>query len=48
MKAHGTRKRRRTIHPLARLDLRSIEVSQEDILADLNYPDPARRARRRP
>ena len=48
MKTHGTRKRRRAIHPLARLDLRSIEVSQEDILADLNYPAPARRARRRP
>jgi hypothetical protein len=47
MKAQETRKRRRPDHPLARLDLR-IEVSQEEILADLNYPAPARRARRRP
>jgi hypothetical protein len=47
MKAPETRKRRRHQHPLARLDLR-IEVSQEEILADLNYPASARRARRRP
>ena len=47
MKADHRRKRRRHIHPLARLDLR-IEVSQEEILADLHYPAPARRVRSRP
>jgi len=47
MKADQTKKRRHPVHPLARLDLR-IEVSQEDILADLNYPNAARRSRRRP
>ena len=47
MKAQETRKRKRNNHPLARLDLR-IEVSEEEILADLNYPASARRTRRRP
>ena len=46
MKAPETRKKRRTTSPFERLDLR-IEVSQEEILADLQYP-AARRARRRP
>ena len=37
MKAHETRKRRRQPNPFERLDLR-IELSQEEILADLQYP----------
>jgi len=47
MKAPETRKRRRPANPFGRLDLR-IELSQEDILADLQYPVPVRPARRRP
>jgi hypothetical protein len=48
MKANLTRKTRtRPVHPLANLDLR-IQVSQEEILADLRYPAPARTARRHP
>ncbi len=46
MKVHETRKRRRTTNPFERLDLR-IEVSQEEILADLQYP-ASRRARAAP
>ena len=46
MKQTENRKSQRTTHPLAKLNLR-IEVSEEEILADLQYP--ARRpARRRP
>ena len=45
MKAHETRKPHRQASPLGKLDLR-IEVSQEDILADLLYPVPARRPKR--
>jgi hypothetical protein len=48
MKANLTRKTRtRPVHPLAKLDLR-ILVSQEEILADLQYPATARTPRRRP
>ena len=47
MKAPETRKKRRTANPFGRLDLR-IEVSQEEILADLQYPANRRRNRRRP
>ena len=46
MKAPETRKKRRTANPFGRLDLR-IQVSQEEILADLQYP-ANRRNRRRP
>ena len=46
MKVHETRKRRRAPNPFSRLDLR-IEVSQEEILADLQYP-AGRRVRRSP
>ena len=46
MKDPETRKRRRNTNPFERLDLR-IEVSQEEILADLQYP-ATRRVRRRP
>jgi hypothetical protein len=45
MKAQETRKRRRQPNPFERLDLR-IELSQEEILADLQYPARTRRARR--
>ena len=45
MKAQDTRKRRRAQNPLGRLDLR-IELSQEEILADLRYPPRPRRERR--
>ena len=45
MKAHSTRKtRRRNIHPLARLDLR-VQLTQEEILADLQYPNRGSRRR---
>ena len=44
MKVHETRKRRRQANPFGKLDLR-IEVSQEEILADLQYP-ATRRVRR--
>ncbi len=47
MKADETRKRRRNPNPAGKLDLR-IELSQEEILADLLYPAPARGVRRRP
>jgi hypothetical protein len=47
MKAQETRKQRRMQNPFGRLDLR-IEVSQEEILADLQYPANRRRNRRRP
>jgi hypothetical protein len=47
MKAQETRKRRLAPNPFGRLDLR-IEVSQEEILADLQYPANRRRNRRRP
>jgi hypothetical protein len=48
MKEQETRKRRRSpTNPFGRLDLR-IEVSQEEILADLQYPANRRRNRRRP
>jgi hypothetical protein len=46
VKAPETRKKRRT-NPFGRLDLR-IEVSQEEILADLQYPANRRHNRRRP
>ena len=46
MKAQTPRRRPRTQNPIGRLDLR-IEVSQEEILADLQYP-AARPVRRRP
>jgi hypothetical protein len=45
MKAQNPRKPPRTQNPIGRLDLR-IEFSQEEILADLLYPAPVRRARR--
>jgi hypothetical protein len=47
VKALDTRKPRRNPYPLGKLDLR-IELSHEEILADLQYPAPARRVRRRP
>ena len=47
MKAPETRKKRRTTNPFGKLDLR-IEVSQEEILADLQYPANRRNHRRRP
>jgi hypothetical protein len=47
VKTPETRKKRRTANPFGRLDLR-IEVSQEEILADLQYPANRRRNRRRP
>ena len=47
MKANETRKRRHARTPMGKLDLR-IELSQEEILADLHYPAPTRRVRRRP
>ena len=46
MKAPETRKKRRTTNPFGRLDLR-IEVSQEEILADLQYPASRRNQWRR-
>jgi hypothetical protein len=47
MKDNRTRKiRRRTLHPLAKLDLR-VQVTQEEILADLQYPASNRASRRR-
>lgn len=45
MKANDNRKRRRQANPFERLDLR-IELSTEEILADLQYPARPRRARR--
>jgi hypothetical protein len=47
MKRQENRKRRRPANPFAKLDLR-IDVSQEEILADLQYPANPRRARRLP
>jgi hypothetical protein len=47
MKAHQPRKLRRAANPFGKLDLR-IEVTQEEILADLQYPARTRRVRRRP
>ena len=46
MKADENTKRPRTRNPLGKLDLR-IELSHEEILADLQYPAPSRRVRRR-
>ena len=47
MKAQSTRRtRRRPTQPFDRLDLR-IDLTQEEILADLLYPASARRPRRR-
>ena len=47
MKAQTTRKtRRRSVHPLAKLDLR-VQLTQEEILADLQYPAPNRASRPR-
>lgn len=45
MKAQPIRKRRRAQNSLGRLDLR-IELSQEEILADLRYPARPRQVRR--
>ena len=48
MKAPNPSKRtRRPTNALGRHDLR-VEVSQEEIMADLLYPAPARRVKRRP
>jgi hypothetical protein len=46
VKAPETRKKRRTTNPFGKLDLR-IEVSEQEILADLQYPANRRRHRRR-
>jgi hypothetical protein len=47
MKAQNTRKtRRRSIHPLAKLDVR-VQLTNEEILADLQYPAPNRGSRPR-
>ena len=45
MKAQSPRKHRRDQRPIGKLDLR-IELSQEEILADLQYPARTRRVRR--
>jgi hypothetical protein len=47
VKTHEARKRRRNPNPLGKLELR-IELSQDEILADLQYPARSRRVRRRP
>jgi hypothetical protein len=47
VKARETQKRRRSPNPFGKLDLR-IQVSQEEILADLQYPANRRRRSRRP
>ena len=48
MKAQNNRKTRRraTTHPFAKLDLR-VHLTNEEILADLQYPAPNRASRRR-
>jgi hypothetical protein len=47
MKPNNSQKPRRArANPFGKLDLR-IAVSHEDILADLQYPAPVRRASRR-
>ena len=45
MKSQNPHRRRRTHTPIGRLDLR-IELSHEEILADLLYPARAGRTRR--
>lgn len=41
---HTQKPRRARLHPLGRLELR-VDLTQDEILADLFYPAPARRAR---
>ena len=45
MKPQNPRRRRHAHNPIGHLDLR-IELSQEEILADLLYPARTRRTRR--